>query len=204
MGCTTFAYDANNQRTVTTFPNKVTSTVGYDTSNRWSTLTVKNDSGGTLLGRTWTYTAGTGTTDSAMVGTETDELGNRFTYSYDSANRLTNAVLQQNNGTGPTMWSGSWSFDNNGNRTQQVKNGVTTNYGYNAADGLCWVSPNTSGSCTPPSGGYSLSYDANGNQNGLGYTPFNQMSSYTTQTTPTPAPTTACAWPPAPRPTPPA
>lgn len=175
--CTKFSYDDNNQRTVTTFPNGVTSTVGYDNSQRWASQTVKNSSGTTLLSRTWTYTSATNA-DTALVNSETDNAGNKITYGYDGANQLKTAVRKSSGGT--TLWNGAWTLDNNGNRTQQVINGTTTNYKYNAADQLCWYGTGTSSSCTAPSGATTLSYDANGNQTGSAtYTAFNQQATTT-------------------------
>ncbi|VTU41427.1 Cell wall-associated polypeptide CWBP200 (plasmid) [Variovorax sp. PBS-H4] len=42
--------------------------------------------------------------------------------------------------------------------------GVTTHYGYNAADQLCWRAATTGTGCITPAGGTAYTYDGNGNQ----------------------------------------
>lgn len=175
-GCTGFEYDANNQRTKTKFPNGVISTVVWDTSQRMRSITMSGVTGvSSQPSWTWTYQSATAT-DAGLVSSLTDEANNTFAYTYDKANRLLTA--QRKNSGGTITWNGSWTLDKNGNRTQQVVNGTTTNYGYNAADQLCWYGTGTSANCTAPSGATTLTYDGNGNQTSGGptYTPFNQLA----------------------------
>jgi RHS repeat-associated protein len=79
----------------------------------------------------------------------------------------------------------SWTYDYNGNRTQQVITGsgaATTNYGYNAADQLCWTAATTGTGCTTPAGGTAYTYDGNGNQTSgsNSYSNYDQLTSATT------------------------
>jgi len=55
----------------------------------------------------------------------------RITYSYDKANQL---IGEQR--TGGLAYQAGYSYDPAGNRTQLVKNGVTTTYTYDAANQL--------------------------------------------------------------------
>ena len=90
-------------------------------------------------------------------------------------------------GGGTVTGTQAFTFDLNGNRTQQVVTGTslgtagTTNYAYNAADQLCWSGAGTSGTCTPPAGATSYSYDGQGNQTSGGntYNGFDQLTGTT-------------------------
>jgi RHS repeat-associated protein len=74
-------------------------------------------------------------------------------------NRLTTAAQ-----TGTTALNFSWTYDPNGNRLSQNRGGVVTNYGYNAADQLCWFGTGTGSGCTPTGGTNTVyNYDGNGN-----------------------------------------
>lgn len=173
--CTGFKYNDNNQRIETKFPNGVVSTVAWDTSQRMSSVTASGVTGvSSQPSWTWAYQSATGA-DAGLVSSMTDQAGTRFAYGYDKANRLNAAERKTSGGT--VTWSATWAFDKNGNRTQQVLNGATTNYGYNAADQLCWYGTGTSSTCTTPSGATTLAYDSNGNQtSAITYTPFNQQA----------------------------
>ncbi len=186
-GCLAFSYDAANRRTQTYNPNGVTTSTSYDGSSRPTSITTRNTSSAVLVSRAYTYTATTGpAADTALIGTVTDQAGNITTYGYDPANRLTAATAKNSGGT--TTGTQAWTFDLNGNRTQQATTGTalgaagTTNYAYNAADQLCWSAPGASGTCTPPGGATTYTYDGAGNQTSGGntWTGFNQLGATTT------------------------
>ncbi len=186
-GCLAFGYDAANRRTQTYNPNGVTTSTSYDGSSRPTSITTRNTSSAVLVSRAYTYTTTTGpAADTALIGTVTDQAGNTTTYGYDPANRLTGATAK--NSGGYTTGTQAWTFDLNGNRTQQATTGTalgaagTTNYAYNAADQLCWSATGTSGTCTPPGGATTYTYDGAGNQTSGGntWTGFNQLGATTT------------------------
>ncbi|TKV57001.1 RHS repeat-associated core domain-containing protein [Nakamurella flava] len=182
--CIGFSYDNANRRTENKFPTGGKNTYTWDTSSRLTAVTGLNPSGGTLVKRAYTYTTGTNT-DTGLVQTIKDQNNNTTTYTYDSANQLKTATVK--NSSGVTTGTGTWVFDLNGNRTQQAITGsslgtaATTNYGYNAADQLCWSGTGTSSSCTAPSGATTYTYDGQGNQTsgGNSYNGFDQLTGTT-------------------------
>jgi RHS repeat-associated protein len=185
--CVTFGYDDAERRNLVTFPSGAKTATTYDTSGRPLSIKTTNSSGATLVSRAYTYTTTTGlAADTALVGTVTDQTGNVTTHGYDAANRLTGATVKNSGGT--VTGSQTFTYDLNGNRTQQVITGTTlgaagtTNYQYNAADQLCWSGTGTSATCTPPAGATTYTYDGQGNQTSGGntYNSFDQLTGTTT------------------------
>lgn len=178
--CTTFAYDANGERTQTTFPGGATLNFGYD--NNWNTTSVvgKDKNGSVLTSFSYAYTNGNADTRLQQTMTENDAVANNtYTYSYDALNRLTLANVTAGSGS-----SYAYSYDSNGNMTRKTAGAVNTSYAYNAANELCWAySGSSSNSCSSaPTGATTYTFDANGNETGnsLGaaftYNPKNQTT----------------------------
>lgn len=157
-GVTTYTYDNNNRLTSLTNPTNLTTTFSYDAGGR-----IKKQTNGNGTFTTYHYdTAGrmdslinwkNNTEKISFFYYTFDSFGNRKTmtdkrglntYTYDSAYRLTNVVYADGSTEGFTM-------DGSGNRTQRIKNGLTTNYSYNAADQIQTAGPT------------SFTFDANGN-----------------------------------------
>lgn len=170
---TTFGYNADGNRTTITYvaPN-ITGTVGYDTSQRITSITWTKATT-TLASFTYCYQVGT-TPTTCSGGTDTDQRQwvsfklpgdaqvTNTTYGYDGLNRLASATS-----SGGATNAYSYLYDQNGNRTRQTVNGTSTYYLYNAANELCWsgaTDPGGTYSCSSlPSGGKTYGYDGNGN-----------------------------------------
>jgi RHS repeat-associated protein len=175
--CTVFTmWSDKDLRQLTQFPSGVKTETNYDTSGRMTTLTTRNATGTTtMVNQAYTWITGT-STDTQLLQKITDNVvpSNTTTYGYDDLNRLTNATRSG------ASWN--WTYDRNGNRTQQNASGTITNYGYNAADQMCWSATGTSSTCTAPAGATTYSYDGNGNQTtgGSTYSNYDQLASTTT------------------------
>lgn len=137
-GATTdYGYDAAGDLTTTTLPSGTgfTSTRDYDAAGRL--VSVENaDGSGTLSGyeRTLDPVGNPTRIDTTRGATTTSEA-----LTYDTRNRLTTWCPGVTSCSGATS-SVAFSYDPVGNRTQDVRTGVsgagTTNYTYNAADRL--------------------------------------------------------------------
>lgn len=177
-GCTGFAYDDNNRRTATKYPNGVTNTTVYDNAGRITSITAKRSGGAVLTKRDYTYTVGANGQDGALAKTVTTETEQLSTYGYDKSLRLLSAK------TGST--TESWRYDENNNRTIDRETGKPTVYSaYNASDQLCWSGSQTGSCANPPAGAAEYSYDANGNTTAAGpktrtYNVFDQLATATT------------------------
>jgi RHS repeat-associated protein len=178
--CTVFTMSTTkDQRVKTQFPSGLTTTYGYDAFDRQTTITTKNAAGSTtLVNQTVAYLLVSADTALVQKLTDTVTPTNTTTYNYDDLDRLTTATRSGSN------WA--YTYDKNGNRTQQqaTVGGITTttNYGYNAADQMCWAGTGSSSTCTAPTGATTYSYDGNGNQNVTGgntYSTFNQLTNST-------------------------
>jgi RHS repeat-associated protein len=184
--CTRITYEVNtsgqpssNRKATMQTPNGVKTTWAYDTSSRITSQTVTKSDGVTNL-MTSSYTWTTGAASTGVLQAAATNYGGtnaNTSYGYDKMNRLTTAVQ-----TGTTALNFSWTYDTNGNRTSQNRGGVVTNYGYNAADQLCWSGSGSGTGCTPTGGtNTTYTYDGNGNLGNYSnaYTTYDQLSSTT-------------------------
>ncbi|MGH2763304.1 MAG: DNRLRE domain-containing protein [Thermoleophilaceae bacterium] len=162
---TTFAYDDDERRTSTAYPNGVTMSQSYDEPGRLKEI--KATKGGSTLTR-FSYTYTKGTQDTSLRQSVTDHDGETTSYTYDALDRLTRA---QDTAGGSDDYQ--YSYDGNSNITQRTKNGTATSYSYNAANQLT------------SAGSTSYSYDAAGNLTGSSaglagsYNDKGQMTSFT-------------------------
>lgn len=166
-GCTRFTYDANGARIKTTYPGGTTvQHTNIDASGRPLTFLGKAGNGTTVMNFDYSYK--TGSTDSAVVRSRTDQLapGGASTqgYSYDGRNRLTRALETR----GPTV-TAAWAYcyDPNGNRTFDTTSpaatiacpgqtgGPAATFTYDATNAL---------TARPGQPGASFAYDNNGNE----------------------------------------
>lgn len=161
---TSFTYNNDNARDVTTFPNGVVEDFDYDRAER-PTKIKATKSGTTLTEFTYEYTRAGETTERMLRQKQTDVRLNRATrYTYDALSRLTQAET-----TGSVSDTWSYEYGNASNRTKKTHGSSVTSYRYNVANELCWrVAGTTTASCDDPapSGATTYSYDANGDLTG--------------------------------------
>ena len=171
-GCVKFEYDANGAETKRTYPGNATVTTINDGAGRPTRMTAK-DAGGVVkvdVGYSFAAAGQSGpSADRTAVQTRTSHAeqgipaGAVTSYGYDSLNRLTSAI-EKNGATTTASWA--YSYDDAGNRTQQIRSGATgatagtITYGYNAANQLTTSSAGTT----------TWTYDAAGNQTRNGIT----------------------------------
>jgi RHS repeat-associated protein len=139
---TSYDYDEASRLTDTDLPNGVHTERTYDDATRL--LSIAHTKAGNLL--TVAYTVdnlGNRLTRTETVGVDSPLTD---TYGYDDLYRLTSVVY------GGPYDEQTYSYDPMGNRLQLVEGATTTDYAYDAADGLL-----TAGSTT-------FEFDANGNQ----------------------------------------
>jgi RHS repeat-associated protein len=159
--CTTFSYNADGERTQTTFPGGATQTTTYDNSQDITSVVGKSSTASVLTSFTYTYTNGANDTPLVQTRTESDAVAsNTYTYSYDALNRLAAASVSSGTGT-----SYSYSYDSDGNLLTKTAGSASTTYAYNAADQLCWAYSGTStnGCSSAPIGATTYSFDLDGN-----------------------------------------
>lgn len=143
--CTTFAYNANNQRTTTTFPGGATLNVAYDPAGNEMSAIGKKASGTVLTSYTYSYAASTQDKQLRQNVIEADPISSLTTsYAYDTQNRLVSATN--------TSTSLYYAYDAAGNRCALATSCASPTYSYNAANQL------TSG----PAGSYG--YDSSGEE----------------------------------------
>jgi YD repeat-containing protein len=154
--CTTFAYNANGQRTQEIFPGGATLNFGYDSNWNATSVVGKDKNGAVLTSFTYTYNNGTADTQLRQTRTENDAVAsNTYHYSYDAVNRLTQAAVTAGSGT-----TYRYSYDLNGNLLSSTGSSTTT-YSYNASNELCWsYSGSSNNPCSaPPSGATTYGFD---------------------------------------------
>jgi RHS repeat-associated protein len=165
---TTISYNADGAETSRTYPNGATVSNSYQTdgsghvTDRLASTTARNASNAVIKQITYTYGQPSGT-DSDLIRTATDEAGNVTTYTYDGANRLTEAkTVAPGGGTAADY---QYSYDAVGNLTGEIVNGSSSTFGHNAASELTSVGATTysydgAGNLTGDSSGNSFSYNA--------------------------------------------
>ena len=152
--CTTFAYNPNGRRTLTTFPSGATQNFEYDDAGNLTKAIGKDPIGEVETNFIYTYSTGTmnkNDTSLRQSMAEADPVAPNTTwaYLYDSSNRLTDATPS------PAGSALHYRYDGNGNRCRTdttACQGGSDPYQYNAANELTSLN------------GSSYVYDANGNQ----------------------------------------
>jgi len=181
--CTTFAYNADGERTQTTFPGGATLNAGYDSNWNTASMIGKDKNGAVLTSFSYTYSIGSTDTQLRQTMTENDAVAsNTYAYAYDALNRLTQATITAGTGT-----SYAYTYDSNGNISRRTVGSSTTSYAFNAANELCWAySGSSSNSCSStPTGATTYTFDSNGNESGsstggsFSYNPKNQTTATT-------------------------
>lgn len=159
---TSFQYDAAYRRTQTAYPNGVTVTFGLDPSGQITNITAKNNTGTTLLSRTYSYVNPANNQTTTERFSSSDQASNAVSYTYDALTRLSEAKTK--NSVGTVTDDRTYSYDATSNRLSQNINGAVTSYAYNAANELCWkYGGSSSAACSsPPGGSVTYSYDGNG------------------------------------------
>lgn len=179
---TTYAYNKNDVRTMTTYPGNTVQEVTPDKSGRPEKIKATSPKG-TLVDLAYTYGYGTGgATDGSKIRTNTDAVaGTKTSYEYDQAGRFAYAAETK----GSTL-NASWQYcyDLAGNLTSQgvdkgcprgttytindaqqitAKNGSSTNWSYDQ------IGNETAGASTPES-----------TRTGVKWSDYSQMTSITT------------------------
>jgi len=172
-GATSFKYDADGNRTTTTYPGstQVVMTQSYDNADRLTDINAAKG-GSKFIDFAYTYVAAP--TDKDVRQSVTDIAGNKTTYTYDTLDRLQEATTKTSGGS--TTFDRTYAYDGasnlcwtyNGSQasptcTTEPTSGVTT-YRYGTDNQLCWYASGTSSNTcgSPPSAATSFSYDANG------------------------------------------
>jgi RHS repeat-associated protein len=155
---TTYDYDSGGRRTGLTYPNGVYTTYLYDNENNLSDLAHYKASDELIMGFVYNYDL-----NGNRISVEERYATGTFTtnYGYNSLNNLMSAE---------TSWgdTSQYTYDNVGNRSSLVKNGITTLYSYDADDrmlseGMTTYAFDNNGNMvlkTDPAGTTHYSYDA--------------------------------------------
>ncbi len=141
-GSTTYNYDEVGNRAAIVYSNGTTTEYAYDSLNRLITITHKNSTDTVLASFDYTL-------DATGRRTRIIEHNGRTTdYSYDELYRLTGETITDAiNGN----YSASYQYDKVGNRTDEIVDGMHTQYTYDDNDRLL------------QQGGTTYTYDDNGN-----------------------------------------
>lgn len=144
-GTASFGYDDDDRLVSEILGNGVSVAYSYDDDDRLTSLVyTAPDDVTVLMSNSYVYD------DTGLVLSMTELDGTVHSYGYDNLLRLTSETITPGNGDPATATT--WSYDNNGNRLTQTRDGVTTTFTYNTVDEL-----------TGDDTGVSYSYDANGN-----------------------------------------
>jgi RHS repeat-associated protein len=159
-----FSHDNTAHTATTTYPSGVSRTVTYDVAGRVKTITLRNSAGMVLQSFAYDYGLVTRTNADGTVTTEpgpdyrdgyvlsmAEQDGSKVEYGYDDLGRLASAVR-----TGSNVYTQSYGYDANDNRTRVTVNGVTITATFDAANQLT------------SQGNTSYTYDQNGNLVGYG------------------------------------
>ncbi len=139
---TTYGYDTVGNRTSVSYQNGSSQTYSYDSLNRLTGLSHFDGSGALINQYDYTLHSTGRRTEIA------ESTGRTSTYSYDDIYRLTDeTIVDPANGD----HGAEYQYDNVGNRTQSIINGVTTGYSYDDNDRLS------------QQGGETFTYDDMGN-----------------------------------------
>jgi len=151
---TIYAYDTASNLVTVTYPNKLQSTIQYDSLNRLTALNTATQNFSAVAG--YSYTLGvTGNRTGA-----TEQTGRTLTWNYDGIYRLTSEAVQDPSGGNGEV---DYTLDPVGNRTSVNSSlpGVpsVTLAGFNLDD---WLSPETydANGNTTSTGGKSFAYDS--------------------------------------------
>jgi RHS repeat-associated protein len=148
-GCTAFGYNTVGERTIEQFPGGATQTAAYLPSGVASSVIGTNSTGVVQTSFVYTYT--TTTVDKPLVyqsvenDPSTGGVAVTSTYTYDTDNRLTKAVV------GSTTYN--YAYDTAGNLCAKATSCASPTFTYNAANEL-----------TASPAGSTYTYDANGNE----------------------------------------
>jgi RHS repeat-associated protein len=151
---TIYAYDTASNLVTVTDPNKLQSTIQYDSMNRLTSLNTATQNSSAVAGYSYTLDA-TGSRTGAVEGN-----GRTLTWNYDGIYRLTNESISND----PVNNNGSVGYDLDpvGNRlsaTSTLPSIANSAASFNLDD---WMSPETydSNGNTLTTGGKSFSYDS--------------------------------------------
>jgi RHS repeat-associated protein len=166
---TTFDYDEDGQRKLTTYPNGDKLNNSYDLAGRAKNLNAQGPTGATLKGFDYTYKTRIDPSTGKTVATQLldsvkSENGDTTSYGYDSRDRLTDATTKNN--LNVTTDSRQFTYDKPGNMTTKTVNGTVTTFAYDAANELCWSYGGSAATPTcgsPPAGATTWTVDKNGN-----------------------------------------
>ncbi|MCV2885510.1 putative Ig domain-containing protein [Aestuariibacter sp. AA17] len=124
---TTFAYDAVGNQTHIYYANGLTSVTAYDALNRPTSVTTIDADENVLT--SYTYTLDNTGRRTSIV----EHTGRQSTFTYDDVYRLTaETITDAFNGD----YNATYTYDNVGNRTSSLINGVSTTYTYDDNDRL--------------------------------------------------------------------
>jgi RHS repeat-associated protein len=142
---TSYQYDSLGRLTRTNYPYGSYTVYDYNSQRNWLKSIVNKQSDDTVIS-SYDYTYDN-------VGNRlsvTEANGTQVVYGYDDIYQLTSETR-----TGANSYAITYQYDKAGNRTQKVKDGVTTTYAYNADNQLVTE--------TTGSGITTYNYDLNGN-----------------------------------------
>jgi RHS repeat-associated protein len=168
---TTFSYNPDDDLTQLAYPNGITENLSFNFNKQLTQIAAKNAGGTTLTSFSYSYTNPSNSQVMALRYSMTDGAGNTTSYTYDSLNRLTQAI--QKNGSGTQIASYVYGYDPVGNLTSKNDNGSGMTLSYNAGNELS------------QGGATTYTYDGNGSGTGAStgattaYNAQNQATSFT-------------------------
>ena len=174
-GTTSFAYDANHNRTSTTYPDNTVMSQSYDASQRLATIAGMSGST-TLTSFTYNYAKGGSDTllpqgySEVMTSPNNSSVANLTgAFTYDKLNRLTNWTVCCQPNTSTNVHNYSYQYDGNSNRTQITADPVSgyshsneSDLVFNAAGEISTIQAYDSQGVAQPLTTYT--YDTAGNQ----------------------------------------
>jgi RHS repeat-associated protein len=172
-GTLAYQYDLRNLVTQLTYPGGHAVTRGYDDAGRNTSTT---DWLGNIV--RFTYDAGSNVT-SQTFPTNTAGIYDQDVFMFNANGQMSSTALTKNIPSLPavTLWSASYSRDNNGHLTSDSSQLPTAGtYGYTPLNQLCYAGAPTSATCSsPPPAATAYSFDKAGNlvQNGRTEQAFN-------------------------------